>query len=260
MRNFTILLVEDDADACKAFIKYTEELEDVTIVSVTNNSATALTEIYDYLPDAVILDLELHQGTGSGLDVLRGLKDMTLSVYPYVLITTNNTSNITYEYARQLGADYIMSKYQEDYSEKNVVDFLYMMKAAIQGRKKTPSSASSTTESPENRKKRILHRITAELNYVGISPKAAGYKYLTDAILITMEKPTQNIGRILGEKYGKTESGVERAMVNAINRAWKQNDIDELLYHYTAKINSDKGIPTINEFVYYYANKLNNEY
>lgn len=258
MHNFTILLVEDDTAACNAFAKYTETLDDVSLVSVTNSAATALTEIYDYLPDAVILDLELHHGEGSGLDVLRGLKDMALSVYPYILITTNNISNITYEYARQLGADYIMSKYQEGYSEKNVIDFLYMMKPAIRRcRKPAPPL---TTESPEKRKQRILHRITAELDYVGINPKSSGYKYLTDAIMITMDKPTPNIAKLLGEKYGKTEDGVKRAMVGAINRAWKQTDINDLLYHYTAKIHSEKGIPTINEFVYYYANKLNNDY
>ncbi len=260
MGDFTILLVEDDSDACNAFIKYSDTLDDISIVSITNNSAKALMDIRDFTPDAVILDLELHNGSGSGLDVLRGLKNMSLSICPYTLITTNNSSNITYEYARQLGADYIMSKHQEDYSEENVLDFLIMMKSVIQNRKNVSSSALLTPENFCQKHKRIKQRIITELNYIGISPKAVGYQYLIDAIQIVMDKPTQNLSTLIGKKYKKTESSVERAMQNAINKAWKQTDIDELFHHYTARINSEKGVPTTTEFIYYYATKLNSEY
>lgn len=260
MNSFTILLVEDDADACNAFIKYSDQLDDISIVSITNNSATALMDIRDFVPDAVILDLELHHGSGSGLDVLRGLKDMSLSTCPYILITTNNSSKTTYEYARQLGADYIMSKHQEDYSEENVLNFLIMMKSVIHSKKKVSSFTSLTAEPPHQKRKRIEQRIITELNYVGISPKAIGYQYLIDAIQIVMEHPAPNLSTLIGKKYNKTESSVERAMQNAINRAWKQTDIDELLHHYTARIHSEKGVPTATEFIYYYATKLNSEY
>ena len=49
-------------------------------------------------------------------------------------------------------------------------------------------------------------------------------------------------------------------MQNAINAAWKHTDIDELLTHYTAKIRSSKGSPTVTEFISYYANKIKQEY
>lgn len=49
-------------------------------------------------------------------------------------------------------------------------------------------------------------------------------------------------------------------MQNAIAKTWRTAPIDDLLKFYTAKINSEKGVPTITEFVYYYANKLKNEY
>ena len=49
-------------------------------------------------------------------------------------------------------------------------------------------------------------------------------------------------------------------MQNAINRAWKNVDPEDLLANYTARIKSSKGIPTITEFIFYYAQKLNNEF
>ena len=86
-----------------------------------------------------------------------------------------------------------------------------------------------------------------------------GRKYLTEAIQITINKPQSNICVVIGEKYNKTDASVERAMQNAINKAWRTSDIDDLAQNYTAKISSDKGVPTLTEFVYYYANKIKNE-
>ena len=118
MDKSTILLVEDDQAACRDFIDYIEELEDISLIGVTNNSSKAIEYIKDCLPDAVILDLELHHGTGNGLLILKELKQLLPAKYPYVLVTTNNTSYLTFETARQLGADFIMSKHQVDYSIK----------------------------------------------------------------------------------------------------------------------------------------------
>lgn len=61
---------------------------------------------------------------------------------------------------------------------------------------------------------------------------------------------------MLGEKYKKSDASIERAMQNAINRAWRTSDIDDLLTYYTARIQSQKGVPTIMEFIFYYANKI----
>lgn len=258
MDELRVLLVEDDTQICISFTEYADQIDDISIVSVTNNAQKALTDIQDFLPDAIILDLELHLGGGNGLEVLYGLKNM--DIHPYILVTTNNSSNVTYNCARQLGADFIMSKHQKDYSEKNALDFLRMMKSVIKNKPSTLSSTLNANEAPELHKKRITRRIISELNLIGINPKAVGYQYLIDAIHIVIKKPTQNLCTIIAQNYNKTESSVERAMQNAINRAWKQTDIDELFQHYTARIHSDRGTPTITEFLYYYANKIKNEY
>lgn len=260
MKSFTILLLEDDVNACNAFMKYSEKINDISIVSITDNPIKALADIRNYAPDAIILELELHRGSGSGFDVLLGLRDMALSVCPYILITTNNSSSTTYEYARQLGADYIMSKQQENYSEENVLNFLFMMKSIIQNKKNSSSFTALTTDNLHLEHQQIVQRIINELNSIGINPKAIGYHYLIDAIQIVMNNPTQNLSKLIGTKYKKTASSVERAMQNAINRAWKQTDIDILLHHYTARIHTEKGVPTVTEFIYYYATKLNSEY
>ncbi|MBR6697438.1 MAG: response regulator [Lachnospiraceae bacterium] len=256
MDELTVILVEDDPLTCANFVKCADAMDDISLVSVTNNATKALSDIQDLLPDAVILDLELHMGGGNGLDVLNGLN--ALNIHPYVIVTTNNSSRITFEFARQLGADFIMAKHQQDYSEQSVLNFLQMTKSVIKSNQN--SARISVGEAPVHYKKRITDRITSELNLIGINPKATGYPYLVDAIILFAEQQTQNICTIIAEHHKKTEPSVERAMQNAINAAWKHTDIDELLTHYTAKIRSSKGSPTVTEFISYYANKIKQEY
>ena len=259
-RKLSVLLVEDDQDTCKDITEYTEEIEDLSLIGVTNNSKKAIEYVQDYIPDAVILDLELHRGAGNGISFLQDLRQLSIPNFPYVLVTTNNSSWVTYEYARKLGADFIMSKHQSGYSSQSAIDFINTMKEMILNRKSTNDGVPVTTESEEQKKKRLVRKICYELDRVGISPKAVGYKYLIDAISITIKKPQTNLCAVIAAKYCKTDSSVERAMQNAINRTWRTSCIDDLLMYYTAKINSEKGVPTITEFVFYYANKIKNEY
>ncbi|MDE6433929.1 MAG: response regulator [Lachnospiraceae bacterium] len=257
-RELNIMLIEDDSTVCKRFAEYVDITADVSLIAVTNNSYRALELIGEHLPDAIILDLELNQGKGNGLLFLQELKTLTIPFKPFILITTNNSSSVTYDYARQLGADFIMSKHQEDYSEQSAIDFLKMMKDIIQNNIQNSHPEYAQSESANQREKRLNRLINIELDLVGISPKAIGYKYLTTAILLVIDEHQNNLCTTIGKKYGKTDSSVERAMQNAINSAWRSNDIDELLKHYTARINPDKGVPTLTEFVYYYANKIKN--
>ena len=255
-----ILLVEDDPETCAEFAELIYDTDELILIGVTNNDSKALDYIRDSQPDVVILDLELHHGSGNGLNVLNNMRNIELKKRPYMLITTNNSSTFTYESARALGADFIMSKHQENYSVSGVLDFLHIMMPMIKATNISNTVKDNTSETPEQHRRRITTRIMNELNNVGISPKAVGYSYLVDAILIMLKQPTQNINTVIAQKYGKTDASVERAMQNAINRAWRTGNVEELLFYYTARINPSRGVPTITEFISYYANKLKSEY
>ena len=254
------VIIVDNPNICKEFINLADIMEDISIISSTNDANKAISDIKDFLPDAVILELELYLGNGNGFDILLGLQNLDLNIdLPYILITTNNMSPITYNCARQLGADFIISKHQNDYSEKYVLDFLRMVKPVIHTKKKK-TFLQNMTESPESQRKRLTRRITTELNHIGISPKVIGYQYLLEAIIIAIDRPVHNLCIPIAQKYKKTESSVERAMQNAVKRAWQTTDIDMLSSHYVASVRSASGVPTITEFIYYYANKIKNEY
>lgn len=254
-----VLLVEDDPAACKEIVTGIDnDPDNFFLIGITNNSARAIEYVINDRPDAVILDLELHQGGGDGLEFLKQLNVNQPERRPFILITTNNISAITHEVARELGADYIMTKSQEGYCAQYVLDFLKITKTVILNRRAHFDVANSDANDTVYAR-RLQQKICNELDKVGISPKSIGYQYLKEAITTTIKEPVQHICFEIGVRYKKSENSVERAMQNAINRAWTTSDTKELLKHYTAKIKTDRGVPTITEFIFYYAQKIKNE-
>ena len=254
----SILLVEDEPLECQEMIQQIELTSGVKLVGVTNNTIKALEYVADRQPDAIILDLELHKGYGNGLVFLDSLRKERSSIPTYVLVTTHNLSSITHDGARKMGADFIMLKSQEDYSPKSVIEFLCSLKNIIQSNKKSTIVCENTV-SPEHKQQRIKNKITTEFEHIGIPHNALGWKYLNDSIIHIISDSDENMLAAISKKYAKTETSVERAMQNAIDKAWKTAPIDDLEKYYTARILSTRGVPTIMEFIYYYADKIKNE-
>jgi len=256
-KTLSVLLVEDEPDECDAFVQYIDTLEDVRLVQTTNNADKALEYARDYLPDVIILDLELHKGKGNGIAFLAALNQACLTVTPYILVTTNNISDMTHMQVRRLGADFIMVKSQSDYSVKSVIEFLQALKDSIHNLRKKKMDSNGLDEAPPaEMERRLLTRVSTEMDLIGVSPKAIGRKYLIDAIILIIDGQEHNIIPTIAKKYSKSDASVERAMQNAINRTWNTADIEDLQTYYTAKITSDKAVPTLTEFIYYYANKF----
>ena len=253
----SILLIEDDVNACNELQQCITSYNDLKLVGITDNSHQALELVRAHLPNVVVLDLELHHGGGNGLMFLSTLKELQLEHSPYILITTNNMSDVTLEQARLLGADFTLAKYEKGYSAQYVVDNIRLMSAAIL--KKNSLLSPLPDLSPDQAEHLLIKRIQRELDLIGINPKATGYKYLVDSILLTIHGSNTNLSRTLAPKYEKSEKSIERAMQNAIKQAWVTNDVEDLLKYYTAKIRVDRGAPTLMEFVCYYASKIKND-
>lgn len=254
-----ILLVEDDEQDCIELIKAVDNKPDYfNLIAVTNNSERALQHVQDSQPDAVILDLELHHGGGDGIDFLMKLKDAKLPRTPYILVTTNNISTLTHETARNLGADFILTKNQKNYSADYVLGLLKATKSIILNRRSVTNAEGviSYEETPTLKEKRIQNRIDTELLKLGVNPKDVGYDYLVEAIAMIMKEPITRICGVIGKNHNKTEASVERAMQNAIDRTWRNADTDVLEKNYTAIIRSDRGTPTVTEFIHFYARKI----
>ena len=252
----SVLLIEDEQIVCDSFRYTIEEYPDIHLVAVTNKISEGISFTKKYIPNVILLDLELHNGEGNGLIFLKELQNISLEIKPYILITTNNSSQSTYRFARQLGADMIMYKYQNDYTEKNVIDFLAMIGDMLLENQYSSTAHSSSTPSPFEERQSIRRQISRELDCLEMSPKIVGYQYLIDAIVLFMDNSNENICKVLAKKYHKTPGSVDRGMRNAINSTWNKTSPDILFTHYTGRVSSDKGTPTVMEFISYFARKF----
>ena len=255
-RDYKVLLVEDDRDLCEEFVRCFAATEGLELVATTDSATKALEYLRELQPDAVILDLELHMGEGNGITFLSQMGRIKGIKKPFVLVNTNNSSLVTYNVVRNLGADFVMYKHQQGHRPSDVTDVLLAVAARGADVERQPFPQQTDEHQSTQDRAELRARILEELNKVAISPKSKGYNYLTDAIEIICGGQLPNVSAMIGKKYGKTEKSVERAMQNAIDRAWDSADINDLLQHYTGHISSKRISPTVTEFICYYAAKL----
>lgn len=252
------IVIEDEENICEKYKAEVKRFDSLFLIDTTNSTQTALELVKEYKPNAIVLDLELHKGFGNGITFLKDLLSIGLEKKPFILVVTNNISSVTHNIVRNLGADFVITKNQSDYSIEMVLGFLQSLNDITQISDKATNinSESSRLAAETEYTQKLQSRILTELDIIGISPKMKGRQYLTDAIELTCNEKRPNLCSIIGKKYSKTDASVERAMQTAINHAWRNTDIDTLEKNYTAYINPHKGVPTVTEFIYYYAEKV----
>lgn len=253
----TILLVEDDINECSIYKNIVRNREDVKIVSITNSSTKALAEYDTYKPDAVILDLELTDGEGSGFDFIEEMKNLPKDKIPKIVVTTNVHSNTVYDYCHSNNIDFIFYKRQKNYSQENVINTILLLKEY-----KNTNSINDILQEQDKIGEAVLNKINKELDLIGIGTHLHGRKYLCDSIHFILQSGDDSklsIVQYLVGKYKKSSSTISRAMQNAILHAWRITSIEDLSKYYTARVNYETGVPTPTEFIYYYADKIRKE-
>lgn len=253
----SIVLIEDEEYEVNNFKNYVQTREDVKLVKSTNSSYEGLEIVKKYLPDGIILDLELHKGEGSGLSFLEEIRKIKLDFKPLIVVTTNVSSDIIYNHIHKLGVDFIYYKKQTDYSPEIVINSMISLRETIYNNKE--HTEYGTTETPAEYEERVKEKINIELDLIGISNHLKGRDYLFDAILFLIQDKNENQESpfdYVANKYKIVNSSVGKAMQTAINRAWRSSPTDELEKYYKAKIDYDKGVPTAVQFIYYYKKKI----
>lgn len=258
----SILLIEDDEIECKRFKAYTDSMTDIKIVAITNSSDKGIELFKRHMPEAIVLDIELHKGQGSGIEFLEKAKEYFVSFKPIIIVTTNASSTILYNKLHDEGADLIFYKHQADYSPKMLVSALLSLRRSVHkfGMGENSENECVHIETEAEKESRISDMIDAELDLIGISPHLKGRDYIHDAILYLLQgkinKDESTVFNYLEKIHKRTASSIGRVMQTSINRTWRRMAPEDLEMYYTAKVNFDTGVPTPTEFIYYYVKKI----
>ena len=241
-----LILIEDEKKEQEKFKMLADKTSEVTFVKITNSTVEGLKCLKENDIDGIILDLELNSGTGNGFEFLEKLKTIKLNKYPKIVVTTNVYSDSVYDYLHKNEVDFIFYKKQENYNVENVINTLLLLNNY------TNTVSTDSTE-----------KVNYELDLIGIATHLQGRKYLFDAITYLLSKEGEDsqisINQYLLSKHKRPTSTINRAMQNAITRAWRVTAIEDLQQYYTAHINYNTGIPTPVEFIYYYVDKIKKE-
>ncbi len=256
----SLLLIEDDELECQNYKNYIESIEGVKLVETTNSSEKGIEYFNLYVPEAIILDIELHNGQGSGLEFIERIKEHIKEFKPIIVVITNASSNILYDKLHYEGVDLIFYKKQTDYSPKLVISSLLSLRKILY-RYNNNKNNILKTETKADKKEKLSIKIDTELNLIGVSPHLKGRKYIHDAIMYLFKESKneqkESVFNHLANEYKRSASSISRVMQTAINYAWRTSAPEDLEVYYTAKINYNTGVPTPTEFIYYYYQKIN---
>ena len=105
-----VYLVEDSQIVFERLQESMEE-DGAKVVGHADDATTAISEIAELHPDAVVIDIALRQGTG--LHVLRGIGDLPEAERPARVVLTNHNREWYRDAAMRLGAEYFFDKSNE---------------------------------------------------------------------------------------------------------------------------------------------------
>lgn len=260
MKTMKLLIVEDDENECIKFEEVVNKKTQIEIVGITNSSVEAIKLVKVCVPQAIILDLELNKGQGSGFEFIKEIQNMNLETKPIIVVTTNVYTDSVYNYLHENKVDFIFHKKQEKYCIENVINTVLLLNGYNVANNKEDEE---DINEKEEKAQQISDKINKELDLIGVGTHLQGRKYLHDSILYIIMNEDENnkisIIQYLTSKYKKANSTISRAMQNAILYAWRISSIDDLEVYYTAKINYETGVPTPTEFIYYYVEKIRKE-
>lgn len=252
----SILIVEDDVTDCNNFMSCAKGKDGIEIVGITDSDIEAIKYVKAKRPECIILDLELNDsitGNTDSLGFLDNLNKLNLKYMPIIIVTTHVNSKRTYEILHRKGVDIIMYKDHPNYSSNAVFNKCLALRDTS-----PKNTVEAFKEEMEDKEGRISECIYHELDLIGVTAKLKGRQYIHDAILylIQNEKSDVNVIQHLTKVHKKSGNTITNGIQNAIIHAWRVSSIEDLLEHYTARVNYETGIPTPMEFIYYYVDKI----
>jgi two-component system, OmpR family, response regulator len=103
-----VAIVEDAANIRERLVRLVEEIGNMQVVGEADTEARAINICRFADPDALILDMQLAEG--SGLGVLKSMGYASAPKKPFVIVLTSFPSPVVEHAARALGANWFLDK------------------------------------------------------------------------------------------------------------------------------------------------------
>lgn len=210
------------------------------------DSIEALEEIIKNPPDLLICDILLSKM--DGFELIEKVKKY-LNDSVKIIVLSNISQDKFVQKAMALNiSNYLIKPISLDLLEKRVNDAINEEKIIIQPQ--------------QNKMKQIDEKISFIFMTVGIPAHIKGYKFLREAIKLSITEPniinsiTKKLYPSIATKYETSASKVERAIRHAIEVAWNRGKIENINSLFGVTVYSSNEKPTNGEFIALVADKM----
>ena len=210
------------------------------------DSIEALEEIIKNPPEVVICDILLSKM--DGFELIEKLQKY-LGNSIKIIVLSNISQDKFVQKAMSLNvSNYLIKPITLELLEKRINEVINEEKILIQ-----PS---------QNKMKQIDEKISFIFMTVGIPAHIKGYKFLREAIKMSIIEPniinsiTKKLYPSIATKFDTTASKVERAIRHAIEVAWNRGKIENINSLFGVTVYSSNEKPTNGEFIALVADKM----
>ena len=224
------------------------------LAGTATDGLDALAKIDSLHPDVVLL--ELVQPRLDGLGVLRRLAKKPSA--PPVLVLTGFVNPAVVSECAGLGATYFMPKPCD--SRELLRQLCRCAEIPPQAK---PTTAAASAAAPAMDDGTLRNAISDILHEIGVPAHLKGYRYLREAILLTLSDSdaTNGITKVIypeiAKRYSATPGCIERAIRHAVEIAWDRGDA-ETLREFFGSADADR--PTNSFFIAAVADRLSLQY
>ena len=237
--NITVLLT-DEKDDSTLQLAATLRSNRMEVKLCAKNGAEVLNIIEETNPDVVVMDAFLQHIDAAGVISRINMKDP--SKRPLIIVMSGiDNSNFEREMLRN-GVDYYFLK---------PIDAQMVAQRIVQLTSWKDVGVTAHYEAPQD----LTVTITEILHQIGVPAHIKGYRYVREAIKLTVENPEMlnSVTKILyptvAKNFKSTSSRVERAIRHGIETAWDRGDVDVLNSYFGYTIQNERGKPTNSEFI-----------
>ncbi len=229
---------------------YSKELQKEINAEVCyfNSSETALEEMLKHRPDVVITDLLLSKM--DGFEFIEKINTYFKDQIKIVVCSGISQDKFVAK-AMDLGVYYYMLK------PINIANLAKRVEEALNEVK-----VMRVVSNPQNATKALDEKISYIFMTVGIPAHIKGYKFLREAIKLSIQDPniinsiTKKLYPSIAERFETTSSKVERAIRHAIEVAWNRGKIENINDLFGVTVYSSNEKPTNGEFIALVADKM----
>lgn len=256
MSNSRVLIMADRLNAIASVVKKIDDLDNVNIIKICDKVEEATQFVFKKRPEIVFLYIQ--NSRGAVMEFLYQLYNFN-NWLPYMIAVVDvplvSIQKRVYEY----GLARVFNTRDPEYASDQPV--MWIDKIA-----KCRITMSALPCNPQlNSTDLMLKRtISKHLMEIGMSLQLAGFKYLVEAIILTMKNPelslTGTIYRQLAEKYHTSKDNIERCTRTAIELTWRDTDMRILAAKYPVPEMVYQTRPSTKKFVCCMADYFLKEY